>query len=353
MAKFIFRESFDTYNGRNAPIGYLSRWSQGGGFAEQPGLAAGRFLGQSLRTIWQNLFMRPLDEEVSEMTIGFSFKLESLPTILTSSVFVSILNPSIQSIIGICVDPDGSLYINRNANFRQRQVLQQSAPGLIQPNVWNFFELEIVLHATEGEFRVFMNGDPEPVLDVSGVNTLGAAGPARYLSLFFRGDFTSNSSDTIGYQSFDDVYVWDEPIRRGPIRIESLPVNGNGAHQDFSPLTGTDNAAMIDEVLPNIDDYVIGTAPGEYDQYAVQNLSSSAAEIFEVNVVALGQQTGSTIRAVALGIESGAVVSKGDDIYMGSGFARYERRLLLNPATGLQWTKAEVDALILRPEITV
>ncbi len=253
---------------------------------------------------------------------------------------------------GLHVDPDGSVFLNSGANgVRQIQPGCRSGPGVIQPGVWNFFELEIILHATAGEARLFVNGDPIPVFAATGINTVFTGpGPSRYIDLDTHNQFSGNG---VGWFNVDDMYIWDEPVRRGPIRIESLPVNGNGSHQDFTALTGTDNAAMIDEALPNISDYVIGTAPGQYDEYTMTNLSSSAADVFEVNLVMLGQQTGSTIRAMALGVQSGAVVSKGSDIYMGSGFARYERRMLLNPDGNVAWTKSSVDNLLLRPEITV
>jgi hypothetical protein len=350
MAKFVFRESFDTYTGRDAPVGFFSRWTctDRGDYSLQPG----RFLGRSLFLGNQqsNECFRPLDEEITEFTVGFSGLWYGLPTGFMGGSYIKTLNANLQRQWGIMIDPDGSIFFNGGANgARVIQANCRSAPYLIQPNVWNFFELEIKLHKTEGFVRLYMNGDPEPVISAVNIDTVfDGPGPARYLDLGVHPQFAGGVNWRI-----DDIYIWDEPIRRGPIRIESLPVDGNGAHQDFTPLTGADNAAMIDDVTPNIADYVIGTAPGQYDQYTIKNLSSDSATIFEVNLIMLGQQTGSTIRAIALGLESGEVVDMGPDIYMGSGFARYERRLSKNPDGNVDWTREAVNDLILRPEITV
>lgn len=350
MAKFVLRESFDTYNGKEAPVGVRSRWTvyDRGDYSLQPG----RFLGRSWQMGYQksDACFRALDEEVMEFTLGFSALWNSLPGGPMTGSYVKTLNNLNQRQWGIMVDPDGSLFFNDGANgARNIQPGCRSGPGLIQPNVWNFFELEIKLHKTEGFVRIYMNGDPTAIIDAEGIDTMfGGLGAARYIDLDVHNQFAAGEPWRI-----DDIYMIDAPVRIGPIRIESLPVNGNGAHQDFTPLTGADNAAMVDDATPVVEDYVIGTAPGQYDEYTMTNLSSTAAEIFEVNIVMLGQQTGSTIRAIALGVESEGVVSKGNDIYMGSGFARYERRLLKNPNGDVDWTKPSVDALILRPEITV
>lgn len=355
MAKFIFRESFDTYTDNNAaPTGILSRWTQS---SHSPALAPGRFLGKSLSLDWSDRFFRPLDDYAQELCIGFSYRQSTLPSSAsTTGGFVGFFNDTVSSGGGmLCllfVDADGSICLNRQNNRDDsRTIIGRSEPNVIQPGVWNFIEWEVRFGNGDGFTRVYLNGNPTPVLDLSDLDNVAHSGDtrARYLHM---GGYGGNSS--IGQRLYDDVYVWDEPARRGPIRIESLPVNGNGAHQDFTPLTGTDNATMIDETVPNLADYVIGTAPGQYDEYTLSNLTSSAATIFEVNLIMLAQQTGSTVRAMALGVETEGVTSLGEDIYMGSGFARYERRMQQRPIEIPEnWTKTTVDSLILRPTITV
>lgn len=348
MAQFIFRESFDTYNGANAPIGYLSRWARDGGNA--PTLVAGRFLGKSLQNEWVNRFIRAFDTPDSSFACGFSFQQENNPTGVVGDTFINFRDASLTVQFGLRWSLGGALQVVRASDGGA--VIAASEAGIMQNGVWNFIEIEVVLgNANNGQIRVYMNGDPDPVIDATGVNTANNTNPVAFIGLFSN---AIGSHGGAGSTKFDDMYVWDEPERRGPIRIEALPVDGNGAHQDFLPSTGSSNAACIDEIVPDTADYVIGTTPGQYDQYTMANLSSSVADVFEVNLVMLGQQTGSTIRAVALGVEVDGDTSLGGDIYMGSGFARYERRMLQTPQEVPQpWTKELVDGLILRPQITV
>jgi hypothetical protein len=102
-----------------------------------------------------------------------------------------------------------------------------------------------------GAVRVYVDG--AKVLDLAGVDTQQQANAqAAIIQLGY-----SNSSATY---LFDDLYVIDKATRLGERKITVLTPTADVA-KAFTPSTGTDNFACLDEAVPDTTDYVTASAP--------------------------------------------------------------------------------------------
>ena len=83
----------------------------------------------------------------------------------------------------------------------------------------------------------------------------------------------------------DDVYVTNTSTRLGESRVAVLYPSADTAHADWTPSTGTDHYALVDETTVNSDtDYVASGTVGDLDLYEVGDLPFTPESIHAVQV---------------------------------------------------------------------
>jgi hypothetical protein len=94
-----------------------------------------------------------------------------------------------------------------------------------------------------------------------------------------------------------------------------LPQTGNGDLTDFTPSTGTDHGAMVDENPPNDDtDYTTGDTAGQQDCYQYPSLALTGA-ILGIQTNLYAKKTDAGARTVA------PIVRLGSTTYVGVAVA--------------------------------
>jgi hypothetical protein len=111
-----------------------------------------------------------------------------------------------------------------------------------------------------GAVRVYVDG--AKVLDLPGSIPSSSANQIGIIQGY------GNSSATY---LFDDLYVIDTATRLGERKITVLTPTADVA-KAFTPSTGTDNYACLDEAVPDTTDYVTASAPGATDTYELSDL---------------------------------------------------------------------------------
>lgn len=261
--------------------------------------------------------------------VGFAMKVAALPSVDISIVSVR-EGGSNHIVFGLA--PTGVLRVLRNTTL-----LAASGTAPILVATWQYIELAWNLHDTTGSYEVRVNG--VTVLSASSVDTQNG-GTGIWAALVWWGVSTSASITA----DIDDVYVGDDNVFRGDHRIMAVVASaGNGAKTDWTPSTGTDHGALVDDVAPNITDYVRGGSVGLIDTFNFEALGVPGA-VKAVQTATYMKAEVAGVRTVAPAFRIGGVDYAAAGKMLGSDWEYAVQVHPTSPATAVPWTVAEIDA---------
>ena len=162
---------------------------------------------------------------------------------------------------------------------------------------------------------------------------------------------------------FDDLYVLDgsgpAPWNTflGDVRVDYHTPNAVGSNNMSTPGTGTDRYALVDELIPNDDtglDYVTLAAGGDKDTYNMEPLKATGLAILGMQVIIATKKADTGVATMCPVFRQAGVDY--DNVTPGfgptivptvlSGSYLYRQQIYqTNPATGLQFSEAEFNAL--------
>ena len=239
----------------------------------------------------------------------------------------------------VTVSVDGSGYI---VVKRDTTVLATSTSSLFMIGSWYYLEIKVVIHDTTGSVEVRV--DTVPVAfsaSLTNVDTRnGGTGNVNYVML--NGHFNDIW--------FDDLYVCDDSGSvnnnfLGICAVETLlPQTGAGTHQDFTPSTGTDHGAMVDEIPPDDDaTYNASTTVGHQDSYNYPSLALTGT-ILGLQASIFPRKTDVGARTVAPIVRTGGTTTPGATVAPLTIYKYFPQMWESKPAGGA-WTEAEINAL--------
>ena len=201
---------------------------------------------------------------------------------------------------------------------------------------YHYIEFAFTIHDTTGTYDVRVNGASV----VSGSSADTQSGSTGIWNGFgFWGPNTVSTTHDV-----DDLYVADDLTFRGDHRIVCLlPSTGNGMHTAWTPSTGTDHGALVDDASPNTTDYVTSSSAGAVDSYnfpavgvagtvaGVQQSLYCKAEVAGVRLLKPRQIIGGSP------YDGTGALLPADWTYLTEFYPT-------SPATATAWTVAEIDA---------
>lgn len=221
-------------------------------------------------------------------------------------------------------------------------LLGQSAYGVFYNTVWNYIEMDALISNVEGFIKVRLNSIP--IIDVSNVDTQqtanasantieisrygGGGGHAVYFTDWYACDGT-NGPNGVGFQ--------------GDCKIRRLYPVGNGLYSDWTPSTGQ-AFECVDDVTINEVDYISTTPGGNKHLFTVEpgqivgDVKGVAVETWMKKAYAGNSELRHMLRTNGTDFESS---SFGFSTSLVSGVTTWG----VNPATGVAWTIAEIDAI--------
>src|SRR5574338_56875 len=163
------------------------------------------------------------------------------------------------------------------------------------------------------------------------------------IALYSNGDF--NDTNTTYLQWDDFCVLLDTTINQGEVGVYQFAPTADVIKQ-WTPLTGTDNFAMVDELVMNRDtDYNSSSVVGNKDIFAFNDLTR-----IPDNIICVSQMTG--IRKEETGTRSmnHILVVSGVEYpspakNLSQSYLFPMDHFLVNPATLVTWSKADFDAL--------
>lgn len=269
---------------------------------------------------------------VSGSTVIFGLALRM--STLASAVDVArvVLDETTQ--IKLTVNTNGTLDITRGSST----VLGTTTFAIVI-NAYYYVEVRVLLHASAGTIEIRVDGDEK--LSMTGLDTMEAATPD------WNGFGIAISNGIV-----DDVYVCDgsgpAPWNTflGDARAEALIAQaGNGTHTGLTPSTGTDHGALVDDATPDGDTTYNGSATeGVRDTYTFPSMVG-LDNVLGVQILGYARKTDAVRRAVETQMLLGGTVYDGPVTDLGQDFYFVRQLYPVNPATGLRWTAADVNAI--------
>jgi hypothetical protein len=185
------------------------------------------------------------------------------------------------------------------------------------------------------------------VIDLSGVDTKQQteAGVDRIR-------FQLNGLNQFSTPTIDDVYITNGGTRLGESRVVVLYPNADTADADWTPRTGVDHFATVDETTVNGDtDYVASGTVGDLDLYEMSDLGVTPDSIHAVQVTMCARKDDAATREVRSKVKSGATTANGAPHALTANYVYYRDIFETDPDTSMAWTSGGVNATQIGPEV--
>ena len=343
----VFTDGFDLY-GTAAGSNLLTRWAASTGSSISSTVtpySSGQSLAYSVSGFGTYLAFTAQ----SSFTVGFAFRTTTgaigVPGAVNNQQII-LLQSATTTMIGLQLNADGSLQVNRQTSTTAGTSLGFTAANVIKPNTWYYIELAVSISDTVGTVRLDVDGST--LLNLTSQDTRNGT-PTAVDSLYVS---SFNTSATITY--FDDMYITNTTTPLGPQRIYTLRPSLDTAQKDWTALSGANNAAMVADTLTDGDtSYVQASTVGNYDLYDVGNLTPTSATISAVNHLVWARKTDAATRAINLTTKSGSTTTDSANTTLSASYVGYSKIYDTDPNTAAAWTVSGVNALQIGQKIAV
>lgn len=235
---------------------------------------------------------------------------------------------------GVYLNSGGTLSIDRNTN------ILGTSSNSITAGSYYFIELKCTINDTTGSAVLRVNGTVW--LTVTNVdNKTTANAYVNELTLW---------GDALDVVRYDDLYVANTsgsaPTNDflGDCRVDMVLPNADGTYTQFTPSTGSDHYAVVDDASPNTTDYNSGAAAGDKDSYNMTNLSTMTGTIYAVQAGGAVAKDDAGARSIKVGVRSSSTDSVDAGTALSTSQLYYSKIHETDPATAAAWTESGVNA---------
>lgn len=244
--------------------------------------------------------------------------------------------------------PDGSYVVQTGPTTVLGTILGSTPPGLWHLNRYHHLGFEWVLgDVGVGSAKVYVDG----VLwfSITGVKT--TSGPFSVPSTVWKLlDFR--------WRGVGDDHYWGDAAGAAPwnaflgdLRVEGQvaltdAVGGGGFYREFTPSTGTDHGALMDEIPPNDNtDFTSGDLVNLRETVKFPNITLATGSVLGVQLMPNVIKTLSGDRQIACLMRRGGVDALGTNQGVAQTQYTYRAQMFqVDPTTGLAWSAATANA---------
>lgn len=214
---------------------------------------------------------------------------------------------------------------------------------------WRHIALKATLHSSTGSAEVRL--DDVPMITVSGVSTSVTTGSVTAIRMA-AGGTTAGSG-----VAFDDLYVCDGVDGTatdgranndflGDVKIASIFPSSDGDLSQWTPSTGTNHSATVDEVPVNTTDWNAAATAGLRDLYQHTDLPAAAVAVLAIRGGFYAQKTDAGAASVKHLVKENSVVTAGSTKALSTTYAGYWSEILkLKPSNGTVFAVSDVNAM--------
>lgn len=340
----LWVEGFETFSaaGDIAVTDLQRKYSKASGGG--PNIATGRTLGGLCYNVGDvstggGVLSTPIIADDDIVVIGFGLKVGDISTISPTQAVVKVFDIDENEKLSVNVTSAGELTITCAGSGHS---ISGTSSGLgITDDTWIYVEVYALFHASAGQVIVEVDGVEE--INTGSVDTVPTSVATNWSFVSFR---TFASSVVADGFFLDDIYILDGNGSMnndilGPQEVRAIFPDADTVDADFTPSTGIDNYAMIDEQTYSESDYVEGVS-GNIDIYDYGVLSLNKT----VNGIAVLTSARKTQAANALLISksvSNSIPSDEAARAVRSSFETFLRIIEQNPDGPVPWTKVAID----------
>lgn len=320
----LFIEGFDVYNSSSQ----LSpgKWDILNG---APTFTTGRLgINKCIILASNSEYIEKLVNNIGPFVIGFAMKL--------------VASPSAETILE-CYE-GGVANFKVQVNTSRKLEVTNTAGTIVGTSTlalgvgtWYYIEIKATISNT-GSVEVKIDSATE--INATSIDIMNSAN--TYIdNIRLRG----NSADI----AIDDFYLLDTTgtINNnflGDSRIDPFFPTADNTVQ-WTPSTGTDNFAMVDDAIPDGDStYVYSSTPGDIDLYDFTDMPVGTGDVFGVQVVANARKMDAGSRSLKLKIKSGVTTQTSATIPLSTTYANKIAIFEDSDGAATPWTKILVDA---------
>jgi hypothetical protein len=231
-------------------------------------------------------------------------------------------------------DDYGTFRVKRGATLLGSSSIVHSA------STWHQVEFKTTISTTVG--TVLLKIDGVTALNLTGVNTQQSAN--AYLNFIKFGEMSSGQY----FFGLSDLILMDtsgsycNDLLGAKIVAVKLPT-GDGNYKQFTPSTGTDHYAVVDELPPNTTDYNSGSVDN-IDTFTKSAVANPNANISGVALSIYCCSSDGGTASVAPVARSGSTNSVGSDLTVPSSYTYLQGFIYTDPATSNPFTRSGLDA---------
>jgi hypothetical protein len=225
--------------------------------------------------------------------------------------------------------------------------LVSTTTGNAAKSSWHYIEAKVVINGTTGTVDLWLNGVADG--SVTSVDTQQTAN-SQITKIRLEGHGGTS-------QGFDDFYVLDTSGTDNTTRLDqpiirAVVPSAETAQTDFTPSTGTDNSALVDEIPASDTDYNSSGTVTNADEYDLTNQGSAFSSINAVRVVTGAYKDDATTRGVTTTLKQSASYSTGTENLLSNSTTYVGDIIEQDPNTSTAWTTSGIDSMQVRVEIT-
>jgi hypothetical protein len=219
-----------------------------------------------------------------------------------------------------------------------------STTSIIPAGVWTLIEIHYKQHSSTGILQVKVNGVQE-INFTGNTQSTSNGGLASFFATTVTGTLGQQIDDLIVHDtsgSVDNSWVGDQ-------FVTMLLPNGDASPNQWTPSTGSNHYAVVDERASNDDtDYLESTTTGFQECWDVTTFTLAAGqEIVAMQSVVVAKRVNlGTPRNLKIGLKAGATTSLDAGRLLATTYTTYRGDIFVNnPDDAQAWQHADMDAV--------
>lgn len=268
-------------------------------------------------------------------TAQINFAMETTSTIYSSGRYANAITLEFGSItLAFVFDIDGRISI-----FTNRVLTHQTSFNYTS---FTWYPVSLYVDYNTFNMRLVINGETifnEVPTGYTG-GAIGVVGIGNRERVPTSGALFSQGGTRID----DLVITFDEPNIGDDVGVFTVFPNADGTLQDWTPASGADGFAMIDE--PGLTsppaDYVEATAAGDVSEFEIPTFGETVFSIAGVFLISYQAKTTTAAAEARLDLAYNGVDYNGTAYTLGTDYNYYYENYEVNPATGNHWLPVEL-----------